>query len=54
MDFGRGVELTNLGNRKHHRQSGAKPLERYLLRLLDSSPGEWDEAPMLFHERLQK
>ncbi|MGB0590349.1 MAG: SDR family oxidoreductase [Myxococcota bacterium] len=46
FNFGRALELTNLGNRKYHRQSGAKPVERHLFRLMDSSPREWDETPM--------
>ena len=44
--FGRALELTNLGNRKYHRQSGAKAIERHLFRLMDSSPREWDATPM--------
>lgn len=46
FSLGRALELTNLGNRKYHRSSSAKPLARNLYRLLDSTPREWDEAPM--------
>jgi len=46
FNFGRALELTNLGNRKYHRQSGAKPMERHLFRLMDSSPREWDATPL--------
>lgn len=44
--LGRALELTNLGNRKYHRNGSTKPLERYLLRFMDCSPREWDETPL--------
>ena len=46
FSLGRALELTNLGNRKYHRGTSAKPMARNLYRLLDSTVREWDEAPL--------
>jgi nucleoside-diphosphate-sugar epimerase len=46
LTVGRALELTNLGNRKHRRTSDTKPMDRYLLRLMDCSPREWDQTPI--------
>ena len=47
LTFGRAVELSNLAARRYMNRDDAKPLERYVLRHLDSQPRDWDDTPLM-------